>query len=211
MAKKKRHPQGKEAAPQRPKGRSKGRGGFLKIIFIALVILIAGIVLLSVYGGRGGRIFDRVKGAAAPQKTAQKEISVFFGDEDGVELKAEKRGVKKTSVEEEIKEAIHILINGPENKTLTPTMPRGATLKGISIKDSTLYADFSSELQQGHQGGSTGEMLTVYSIVETIAFNFPSIKEVQILVDGKTAETLAGHIDISAPIAPRIKKPKAEV
>ncbi|MEK6531130.1 MAG: GerMN domain-containing protein [Deltaproteobacteria bacterium] len=208
MAKKKKHQQGKEATPQRPKGRSKGRGGFLKIIFIALVVLIAGIVLMSMYGGK---IFDRVKGVSAPQKTTQMDILVFFGDEEGMDLKAEKRSIKKSSIEGEIKEAVNSLISGPANKTLTPTMPQGATLKGVSVKDSTLYADFSMELQEAHQGGSTGEMLTVYSIVETIAFNFPSIKGVQILIEGKTAETLAGHIDISVPIAPRIKRPKAEV
>ena len=42
-------------------------------------------------------------------------------------------------------------------------------------------------------------MLTVSAIVQTLA-QFSSVKEVQILVDGKIIETLGGKVDISKPI-----------
>ncbi len=206
MAKKKKRSEKKETPAQRPKRGN--RGGFLKIIFIALIILVAGIVLLSMYGER---IFHGVKGLSAPQKTAQREVLVFFGDEEGENLKAEKRSIKSASIEDEIRQTLSMLIKGPEGKALTPTMPEGASLMGISLKGASLSADFSKELKEKHPGGSTGEILTVYSIVDTIAVNFPSIKEVQILIEGKITETLAGHIDISVPIEPRVKRQKSEV
>jgi hypothetical protein len=43
-------------------------------------------------------------------------------------------------------------------------------------------------------------MMTVYSIVDTLCVNFPSIRRVQILIEGADPETLAGHIDITQPL-----------
>ena len=53
-----------------------------------------------------------------------------------------------------------------------------------------------------HEGGSSGELQTIYSIVNTLALSFPEIKEVQILVAGNREETIAGHIDITTPLGP---------
>ena len=61
--------------------------------------------------------------------------------------------------------------------------------------------DFSSALAEDHPGGSTGELITVYSIVDTLLTNFPSQSKVQILIQGKPRETLSGHIDIRKPLS----------
>jgi hypothetical protein len=60
--------------------------------------------------------------------------------------------------------------------------------------------NFSKELSLNHPGGSAAELNTVYSIVNTLTFNFPVINQVQILIDGKKMKTLKGHIDISSPL-----------
>ena len=44
-------------------------------------------------------------------------------------------------------------------------------------------------------------MLTVYTIVDALTANLPAITSVQLLVDGKQIETLAGHVDLSRPLA----------
>jgi len=43
-------------------------------------------------------------------------------------------------------------------------------------------------------------MQTIYSIVNSILLTIPSLKEVQILVNGQSRETLKGHIDLRAPL-----------
>jgi hypothetical protein len=48
-------------------------------------------------------------------------------------------------------------------------------------------------------------MLTVYSIVNTAVANLDGIERVQILVEGKEVETLAGHLDLSKPLLPDMK------
>jgi len=41
--------------------------------------------------------------------------------------------------------------------------------------------------------GFSGEQLTVNSLVETLGVNVPGIQRVNILVEGQTRDTLAGH------------------
>ena len=48
-------------------------------------------------------------------------------------------------------------------------------------------------------GGSTGEEFLVGSVVDTLT-NFPEIKRVKILVQGREIETLSGHMDLSTPL-----------
>ncbi len=65
-----------------------------------------------------------------------------------------------------------------------------------------LRGPVEAEASQTLAGGSDTELLTVYSVVNSITTNFPSITRVQILVDNHPAETLAGHVDLSRPLPP---------
>ena len=51
-----------------------------------------------------------------------------------------------------------------------------------------------------HPGGSMQELLTVYSLVNTLLVNLPTASAVQILIDGREADTLAGHVDLRRPL-----------
>ena len=42
-----------------------------------------------------------------------------------------------------------------------------------------------------HPGGTTNEILTVYSLVNALTANLPAVTGVQILIDGKEVDTLA--------------------
>jgi spore germination protein GerM len=61
--------------------------------------------------------------------------------------------------------------------------------------------NFDQTLSKEHPGGSSAEMLTLYSIVNSLTLNFPQIKRVQILIDGKAAESIAGHISLKQPVS----------
>jgi spore germination protein GerM len=62
------------------------------------------------------------------------------------------------------------------------------------------YVDLSKEAAQKHPGGSRGELLSVYSVVNSLAANFPAVKRVQILVEDRQVPTLAGHVDLTRPL-----------
>jgi len=53
-----------------------------------------------------------------------------------------------------------------------------------------------------HPGGSAAELLTVYAVVHAVTANLPTIQRVQILIDGREADTLAGHVDLRRPLEP---------
>ena len=62
------------------------------------------------------------------------------------------------------------------------------------------YVDLSGELQKNHPGGTTNEVLTIYSLVSALTSNLPAVTGVQILIDGREVDTLAGHVDLRRPI-----------
>jgi len=78
-------------------------------------------------------------------------------------------------------------------------IPKGTKLLGVSVKNNIAYVNFSQELKKNHPGGSMGEMLTVYSIVDTLT-EFPEVHKVQILIDSAVVETLVGHMDLTVPL-----------
>ncbi|MXZ00933.1 GerMN domain-containing protein [Candidatus Poribacteria bacterium] len=82
------------------------------------------------------------------------------------------------------------------------TIPLGTELNEVYIdSQQTAYLDFSSHLTDGHIGGTTAEFLTVTAILKTVFDAFPDeIKQVQILIDGKEIETIAGHLNLSQPL-----------
>jgi spore germination protein GerM len=92
------------------------------------------------------------------------------------------------------------LIAGPKGQAL-PTVPAEAKVREVFIDDQgTAYVDFSEALSQANQIGPWAEMLTLRSLVQTLAANIPEVKRVQILIEGREAETLAGHMDIRRPL-----------
>ncbi|OAT87102.1 GerMN domain-containing protein [Desulfotomaculum copahuensis] len=124
-------------------------------------------------------------------------VTLYFGEDQGylVPVKKETTGAPAVA-----RAAMQELCRGPApGSGLNPTIPPGTTLRNINIKDGLATVDFSRELKTRHGGGSTEELLTVYSIVDTLT-RFPSVRRVQILVDGKRLETLTGHMDISMPL-----------
>lgn len=129
------------------------------------------------------------------------DITLYFADPTGEGLVPVQRTIPK--VEGIARATMNELIKGPAlDSDLVATIPEGTQLKDINVKDNGLcIVDFSSELVDNHLGGSTAERLTVYSIVNTLT-QFPTVDEVQILVDGKYVESIAGHVNVSQAMAP---------
>ena len=93
------------------------------------------------------------------------------------------------------------MINGPLGDN-SPTLPETATFHGVNEEGDILAIDFGKEFVDGVQSGSNAEMAAVYSVVDTLAFNFPQVKRVRFLVEGKPIDTLKGHLDLREPLQP---------
>jgi hypothetical protein len=65
--------------------------------------------------------------------------------------------------------------------------------------------DLSADARLRHTGGALDELFTIYTIVNALTVNLPAITRVQILVDGKEVDTLAGHVDLRHPLQKNLK------
>lgn len=134
---------------------------------------------------------------SSKEQSKNKVATIYFSDSDGLRLVGEERTIDNTDVEALINE----LIKGPQNPDNIKTIPDGTKLLGVEVKNKTAYVNFSKELRDNHWGGSTGELFTIFSIVNTLVLQPDlDIERVQILIEGQTVETLAGHADISVPL-----------
>lgn len=135
-------------------------------------------------------------------KTDEKEVALYFvnkkyvetGDEKIEKLITEKRIVKygDISLEEAV---VRELMKGPESPELNTEIPSSAKLISVETADGTAFVNFA---QEGLYGGSLQESFTISQIVNSL-IGLGSTKKVQFMIDGKKAETLMGHLDISKP------------
>jgi spore germination protein GerM len=179
-----------------------------KTFLIILLVLVAGAA--AFYYGQNYMIFNRktVEGAvrayqlySAQEKQA--DISLYFGDPASDGLLAVKSKIYETpQLINQAKQAIMLLLEAPPQGALR-VMPEGTLLRDAYLdSNGTLYVDFSQDITLNHTGGTTAEYLTVYSVLNTMFANFNWIKGVRFLIDGKEAETLAGHISLSGIFRP---------
>ena len=104
---------------------------------------------------------------------------------------------------EDAKRIMRELVKGPESE-LKATIPLAAQVHNLFVDSlGTAYVDFNRELTEGRPGGVQEELHTVFSIVDTLAFNLPEIKRVQILIEGGEISTLRGGVNTRMPLAPR--------
>ena len=113
----------------------------------------------------------------------------------------------EASLQQQAKQVVQLLLRR------SASFPRGVELREVFItSQGVAYVDLSRELLQNHPGGSSAEELTVYSLSNTLIANFPAIKMVRILVEGREIPSIAGHLDLTIPYGrgPDYLKPASE-
>jgi spore germination protein GerM len=135
----------------------------------------------------------------APERKIQ--VQLFYVSEDGRQLTSVEREV---SFKEDAAEQAKAIINAqlaPASPPLVSALPPGTTLRALFLNpDGEAYVDLSRELSNGHGGGSTHELLTIYTVVHALTVNLPTIHAVQLLVEGREVDVLAGHINLRHPV-----------
>lgn len=141
-------------------------------------------------------------GVTAPADARMVKASLYFVSDEGTTLVAEPSDVAFGASPSE--QARHVLDAqlAPASRGRLSAIPAGVKVHAIYFTSKgDAYVDLSREIISGHPGGSLNEALTVYSIVFALTTNVREITAVQILVDGRQIDTLAGHIDLRQPLA----------
>ncbi|MBD3347717.1 MAG: hypothetical protein GF400_00800 [Candidatus Eisenbacteria bacterium] len=148
---------------------------------------------------------DLEHGAAVEEEPGRgvQSVVVVFADPSASRLVEEERRIEVPGDKAmRAKRILEELARGPEESGAVRTLPEGTEVRSVVFDDrGGAFVDFSRELVENHPGGSTGELLTIRSVVQTLARNFPEVEEVTFLVDGREVETIAGHIDATVPFS----------
>lgn len=134
----------------------------------------------------------------SPDKTEQKEVTLYFSDEMAEGLCPEKRVIEVNQNQTIENQIVEQLIKGPEDSSHVATVPAETKIKNIKTEDSICYVDLSRDFVTKHSGGTTGEMLTIYSIVNSLT-ELDNVTKVQFLIEGQKEEVFKGQLDFSKP------------
>ncbi|MBK5240140.1 GerMN domain-containing protein [Clostridium sp.] len=132
-----------------------------------------------------------------------KEVVLYFSDDQAMYLVGEKRNIEELTAKAMVLE----LIKGPSAPSegaekLYETLPSDLTLLDVQVKEGIASVDISGNSVKKISGGSTGEGMALYSIINTLILD-PNlgITKVQFLVDGKKVDSIKGHYDARVPMS----------
>lgn len=161
-----------------------------------LIILLLLIVLIVYFKTKREEPFPPSVEIFPPPEFVAK---LYFCNKDGLVAK-ECKLKKEDTLIEQMESVVNALMKNPEIEGLFSPFPPQTKVNALYIVKNIAVVDLSFAKRNE---GSSHELLSIYSLVNTLTSNFAQIKKVKILLDGDEASTLYGHIDIRFPLSPR--------
>jgi spore germination protein GerM len=166
----------------------------LLIPFAIVALVFGALIWKKMQDSREPHPVPQVNQPAATRK------GVLFFVADGTRLAREARELPScTDTEACVKDLLDELFSGPVGD-LDEALPEGAQLNGVHLQGDLAVVDVTTAFATDLPAGSSAEMLAVYSIIDTVCFNYPQIARVRITVEGAPA-TLK-HLDLTEPLPP---------
>jgi spore germination protein GerM len=137
----------------------------------------------------------------APATTSPQTLYFIQVDQDGTILRS--RVTRKApSSNSPLLNALQTLVNGPssdeQGQGLISLIPAGTKILSVNIRGETAYIDISEEFQYNSYGRE-GYVAQLHQIVWT-ATEFSSVKNVQLLIEGRRVDWLGEGIRIGSPL-----------
>ena len=138
---------------------------------------------------------------AAPGEARKIHATLFYVADTGNELIPVSTEVPfGDTPSDQARRIVEAQVQAPAEGTLS-AIPAGTKVRAIYLTPrGEAYLDLSADVARGHTGGTLDEALAVFTLVNALTVNLPDITAVQILVEGKEVDTLAGHIDLRHPL-----------
>ena len=154
-------------------------------------------------GGAGTGAAPAAAEEAAAAVERQINVKLFFQSPDRRGLAVEERPVAfSNDLARQLHAVVEELVRGSKAGLGGTLAPDTRVLHVFVSARGVAYVDLSKEAAVIHPAGSEAELVTVYSVVNSLAANFPAIRRVQILIEDRPVPTLAGHVDLTRPLAP---------
>jgi spore germination protein GerM len=170
------------------------------------VLITAFLLLAVILGWLLFRKYEKAK--TFPPVPADKEVAgyhqvvLFFASESGDHLVREGREIEPCDeISTCLEEILEELINGPVGN-LAPVLPATGMFNSVKLEGDIAQVDFAQELLDALPSGSNSEIMAVFALVNSLAFNYPQVRKVRFSLDGKPLQTLKGHLDVRLPLVP---------
>jgi hypothetical protein len=181
------------------------------------MLLGAGIVLLVVVAGAGFYLWSGMgdadnagqPGAQGPDTLAQPVlrdeplmVTLFYPLDDM--LTPVSAAVKRRpDTQSQAREAILALVADP--RVAQAGMLGEVKLRALYLDTAgVVYVDLLTPPQKDVKASAWEEHLALYAMVNTLLQNFEEIKQVRFLLNGREAQTLAGHLDLTGTFTKRM-------
>ena len=176
-------------------------GAGLLLVGVLLVVLVLPRLLSTPTGPEPAAPAAPPPVAVATSEARRIQATLFYVADNGQELVPMTRSVLYGATPlEQARRLVEALLEPPPEGQRS-AVPEGTTVRSVFLAaDGNVFVDLGGTIVTGHPGGSLNEALTVYAIVNAVTANLPDTAAVQILVDGKQVDTLAGHIDLRYPL-----------
>jgi spore germination protein GerM len=130
------------------------------------------------------------------------KATLFFASEDGRGLVGGEQEVPLAEgTVPQARALVDAQLSTAPPPPLVSTIPEGTTLRGLFVSSrNEAFVDLDATIRDNHPGGSMNELFTVYTLVNAITTNLPDVQAVQVLINGREVDTLAGHVDLRRPL-----------
>jgi hypothetical protein len=174
----------------------------LQLIIAALVaaILAMGFYLVHLkHKAESIAVGPATQQLVAPVNGPPAQMTLFVASDDDYSI----RPISITSAlpsdpGERGRASLHALILRYLAKDSPHPLGPGADVHDVYLLDpASAVVNLNGEFANAHRSGIEVEQLSIFSLVLTLKAQLPQLNRVRFLVDGKTRDTLAGHLDIS--------------
>ncbi|WP_315371300.1 GerMN domain-containing protein [Paenibacillus xylanexedens] len=133
---------------------------------------------------------------ATSESNEKKTITVFYTDEEELELHKASAEISYASDDAKYKAAFESLQQSKDAK-LVALWSKEIELKSVQFKDGALTLDI--HMPDTARLGAGGESYALDALKQTF-FQFDEVKSLDLLVDGQQTESLMGHVDLEHPM-----------
>ena len=179
-------------------------GSLVVLVIVALVWMVAAIA--PRVPGRSAPAAASPAAPAPAEPERKIKATLYYISEDGLSMPGVQREVPfADSIAEQARRIVEAQLAGAPAPYASP-VPAGTSLRALFIgQRGEAFVDLAGDVRAKHPGGALNELFTIYSIVDALTVNLPAITRVQILIDGKEVDTLAGHVDLRHPLQKSLK------
>lgn len=171
-------------------------------ILVLVVLVLVGWVLVRGLGRLAEQPIEPEKVVTFELSGAMRSVRLYFADPSDLGWVTEDRVLAQVEIPEALAEAIvaELLAKRPERFGGFST--RTEVLGFYITEDGVGWCDLSSDLLTGWPVGDGREWASLGSLVLSLTENIPSLRAVQLMIEGRVVSIPPGSLPIDRPLEP---------